>query len=561
MNPQEQRHEALMKRREDLLKAACFRQTAEGLIYRAPNPWIFGPSDHFHVTEAMQREIVAALVAKPQTPEWRKSQLLGFGVLALSILTMVASFLSLYGLRYPAAERVSSLAVVALLVVLSATLAGLHYTAKRQRQKLQLILATATRSKHRISNADVLWAAKTSGDGPAIRRQCLISGLFYGVAGAAFAGYALVTSKDRIGFIDNLQPEYCLAVALGFAIQAGRSLYQARAGSIVATSRAIDQRFKVMFAVLTVGYVALAFGYLGLQLAGVIKPDYPSMRARLERRAVEGDAAAMNSLGELYRSGRGVPQDYAKARNWFEKAAADGNGQAMFWLGWFAQNGFAGSQDYIAARHWFEKAAATGDGSAMTWTGRLYLYGQGVAKDYTMAREWFEKAATANNVAGMHYLGLIYRQGWGVAQDYTKARGWYEKASAGGFSASMNELGMMDVNGWGATADVTKARAWYEKAAAAGNLQGMQHAAILLDRGEGGSTDPKRAAHLVLQSAKLGHAWSQKVLGSPGIVLSPDARIEIKRELTDLALYDGPIDERWDDKIRATVDTYLKQPG
>ena len=561
INPQVQRQDALVKRREDLIKAAYFRQTADGLIYRAPNPWIFGRADHFQVTEAHQIEIVAAFVPKVQTREWRISQVLGFGVIALSILAMIASLLNLYGLRYPAAETASSFAAAALLIVMAATLTGLHYAAKRQRQKLQPILATATPARERISNADVLWAMRTSGGRPAIRRQGLISGVIYGVASAAIAGYALISSKDRIGFVDNLQPEYCLALALGFAIQAGRNLYQARTGMIAANTRTTDQRFKVMFAVLTFGYVALAFGYLGLELSGVIKRDDAATHARFERRAAAGDGAAMSALGGLYREGRGVPLDYAKARDWFEKAAAQSDEHAMFWLGWLAQKGLAGPQDYVAARQWYEKSALIGNGSAMTWTGWLYLYGQGVPKDFIKAREWFEKAAAANNVAGMHNLGSIYRHGWGVAQDYTQARSWYLKAAAGSFAASMNELGMMDMNGWGTAPDVAKARTWFEKAAAAGNLDAMQHVAILLDRGDGGSMDTKRAAHLVLQSAKLGHSWSQNALGSPGIVLSPGTRLDIKRELSGLALYDGPIDERWDDKIRAAVDTYLKKPG
>jgi hypothetical protein len=44
-----------------------------------------------------------------------------------------------------------------------------------------------------------------------------------------------------------------------------------------------------------------------------------------EKAAALGDAVAMNNLGVLYNTGRGVSRDYAEARRWYEKAAALGN--------------------------------------------------------------------------------------------------------------------------------------------------------------------------------------------------------------------------------------------
>jgi TPR repeat protein len=44
----------------------------------------------------------------------------------------------------------------------------------------------------------------------------------------------------------------------------------------------------------------------------------------LKTRATQGDVVAQNSLGGMYRMGKGVPQDYAEALKWFRLSAAQG---------------------------------------------------------------------------------------------------------------------------------------------------------------------------------------------------------------------------------------------
>ena len=550
----------LSKRSEDVIKASCFRATDGGYVYRAPNPWVFGRSDHFRVTEAQRAAILDILVPKPGTREFQTSRQLGRGVLALTTLSLITGLLVLYGNRYPTVEMAGAIAAAMLLFVLVGTLIAISRVATRARKNLEPILSKAPQTDERISNADVLWAMRTSGGRDATRRQWLIGGCVSAFCSAAFGFIAFQGWSVNASIMEKLQPGYLLVVAVWLAVQSGLSFYRARTIETSTAAKATDRRWKWSFWALTFGYLAIVFINAGLQISGTIKPDYVAMRARNERAANNGDGAAMNILGGLYREGRGVTQDYAKAREWFQKGADTGNTSSMFWLGWLSQKGLAGPQDFVAARQWFDKAAEGGDGSAMTWNGWLYQNGQGVPKDYGKAREWFERAAAANNTAGMHNLGNLYRNGWGTPKDEAKAFTWYEKAAKGGFVLSMNELGAMYTNGKGVAQDAAKAREWLEKSAAAGNLDAMQHTAVALDRGDGGATDPVRAAHLVLQSAKLGHPWSQKVLRAPSIFLTPASRTEIKRELTTIAHYNGPIDDQWDDNVRATVEAYLKAP-
>jgi TPR repeat protein len=41
--------------------------------------------------------------------------------------------------------------------------------------------------------------------------------------------------------------------------------------------------------------------------------------------AIQGDPFAQNNLGDMYASGRGVPESKAEAIKWFRRAAEQGN--------------------------------------------------------------------------------------------------------------------------------------------------------------------------------------------------------------------------------------------
>ncbi|KAF9343093.1 hypothetical protein BGX26_006274, partial [Mortierella sp. AD094] len=46
--------------------------------------------------------------------------------------------------------------------------------------------------------------------------------------------------------------------------------------------------------------------------------------------ANQGNAVALNNLGEMYQYGKGVPQDYSKAMEWYLKAAKQGHASAQY---------------------------------------------------------------------------------------------------------------------------------------------------------------------------------------------------------------------------------------
>ena len=72
---------------------------------------------------------------------------------------------------------------------------------------------------------------------------------------------------------------------------------------------------------------------------------------------------------------------------------------------------------------------------------------------------------------------------------------------------------------------------------------------------------PARAARLILQSAKLGHAWSRNGLAGPLTFLSPETRLELKRELGKLGYYSGTIDAPTETAARSAAEAYLEKSG
>ena len=543
--------------RREMCKAAFFKPTGGGYVYRAPNPYVFGCGKHYIVTEG-QREAILEVLAPPATTRVaRFARALGFGFIGLLGLSLLVCLLGLYTSRLPTIEYVVIALGAPLLPLLIALLAMTYSLTTLQLTRLQPILANAMPTDERITHADVMWSLQTSGDRTAQQRKAIIGGVLSALIAAALAGAAILSWPKYGGGFAYVQPVSLATFAALSLISTAAVLWRAvtAAGE---SSRAFDRALRrVAFGVAAI-FIAVTVAYLGLSLTGAIGPNYTEMFERAEIAAANGDAEAMARLGWLHRDGKGVAQNYGKAQEWYEKSAAAGNTNAMVSLGVMFQTGLVGRRDYVKARAWFDQAAAAGNANAMDWIGFCYQHGLGVASDLAAARQWYQKAAAMGYGPAQHHLGMLYLNAWGVPQDYGRAREWFLKAAAAGHGASMDQLGMMSISGFGAAKDPAAARGWYEKAVSAGNLDGMQHLANMLDQGNGGPADQVRAAHLLLQSAERGHAWSRCVLAGPLSLFTPGTRNALKSELAKLGHDSGAIDDLWDDAARAAYRAYIK---
>jgi TPR repeat protein len=118
-----------------------------------------------------------------------------------------------------------------------------------------------------------------------------------------------------------------------------------------------------------------------------VAEDSDKAQMWFEEAAAHGNSSAISSLGQLYTE----KGDRAKALVWYEKVrsvAANGDPAAMDTLGDFYAGGWGVPQDYRKAREWYEKAFAKGGKYAANKIADLYDNGHGVPKDANKAREW-----------------------------------------------------------------------------------------------------------------------------------------------------------------------------
>jgi hypothetical protein len=152
------------------------------------------------------------------------------------------------------------------------------------------------------------------------------------------------------------------------------------------------------FAVLLVFLATPAWAGMDEGIAAYNRGDYATALREFRPLAEQGLAEAQYNLGNMYRTGWGVPQDYAEAERWYRRAVEQGNASAQFNLG--------------------------------------VMYYNSLPQDYTEAAKWFRKAANQGNADAQYHLGAIYDNGYGVPQDYVQAHMWYSLAEAQGRTAA-----------------------------------------------------------------------------------------------------------------------------
>ena len=94
--------------------------------------------------------------------------------------------------------------------------------------------------------------------------------------------------------------------------------------------------------------------------SALISGNYETAHARLLKAAQSGDAAAQNSLGNLYLLGLGVSRDYKAAAGWYLKAALQDHAPAQANLGHVHNQGLGVPKDLIQAFGWFRLAKKKG---------------------------------------------------------------------------------------------------------------------------------------------------------------------------------------------------------
>ena len=240
--------------------------------------------------------------------------------------------------------------------------------------------------------------------------------------------------------------------------------------------------------------------------------DYESAFNMFKQAAEHGNAEAQDTLGEMYKWGRGVERDDAEALSWYRKAAEQGNADAQYNLGdAYRFEMFDLEQNDVEAVKWYHKAAEQGSIAGYLGLARIYR-----DKKNPEAVKWWRKVAELElegvDVAQLQ-LGELYEYGICTEQNDVEAVKWYCKAAERGNSHAQYKLGYMYENGRGVESDDAEAVSWYRKAAEQGNADAQWNLGYMYAHGRGVESDDAEAVSWYRKAAEQGNARAQCFLG------------------------------------------------
>ena len=182
------------------------------------------------------------------------------------------------------------------------------------------------------------------------------------------------------------------------------------------------------------------------------------------KKAEEGDPVEQFKYGQALRTGKlTIKQDAAKAVEFFRKSVAQGNADAMNALGECLLGGTGTDIDPVAAVAQFRAASDAGLAAAQTNLGRCLASGVGCDKDEAGAVAEFGKAADQGDTQAMFLLSKALWDGVGTPADPDKATEWMVKAAESDFASARPIAAIRLWNGDHVGKDRGKAEAFWTK--------------------------------------------------------------------------------------------------
>ena len=263
---------------------------------------------------------------------------------------------------------------------------------------------------------------------------------------------------------------------------------------------------------------SLAENALGLLLEQGSAADgrAPSPSAALfwyRRAAKRGYIGALIRLGDIYRSGRGLPKDLLQAVRLFHCAALQGSRRGQFAMGVCCERGEGIPKDGAAAVVWYESAAKSGYAPAQNNLGGCYEYGIGVQEDLLSAVEWYTKASAEGEPNATCRLGLCYENGRGVAQSPEKAFRLYENAAKYGHPVALYRLALYYDRGFTLPTQVAYAAHLYERSAKGGLGDAAYAMALCCEEGRGVAKSPEGCLSWLKLASERGSVQGSYELG------------------------------------------------
>lgn len=161
-----------------------------------------------------------------------------------------------------------------------------------------------------------------------------------------------------------------------------------------------------------------------------VRADPARGRSLLREAAEAGDGIAQYRMGEMSRTGDGMPRDPVQARRWFEQALASGFPEAAGPLGRLLLA--AGERDRAGGL--LEQAARYGDGEARQYLVDEWLAGRYVPGNQTLGLIVLRHAASQKHLVAIAKLGEIYLGGHVPGVGTLEGRRLLEEALGAGMS-------------------------------------------------------------------------------------------------------------------------------
>ena len=127
--------------------ALLFKPTSVGFIYRAPNPWIFGRTEHYVVNETQKGELLGILVAP--------RPVLRLAVIVAGILLWAVAMGTIAWAFSPHEDPTVGDVVIMIVLTFAALFLALHLALRHKLRRLQPILAGATRTTAVITSSEM----------------------------------------------------------------------------------------------------------------------------------------------------------------------------------------------------------------------------------------------------------------------------------------------------------------------------------------------------------------------------------------------------------------------
>ncbi len=227
----------------------------------------------------------------------------------------------------------------------------------------------------------------------------------------------------------------------------------------------------------------------------------------------EQSAYYFESLGDMYRWGKGVEVDYAQAFRYYAQAVKN-NARIFYILGEMYANGWGTAKDPVLAEKSYRGAvkryrqdAANGAEDGICNLAYMYETGKGVDRvDAEEACRLYEVAADKGSARGQYALGWMYEHGKGVEVDKEVAKNWYEQAAEQGHATALNNLGWLcelGVGEPGGKKNISKAIAFYQQACRHNEKYAFKNLARLSAQGDGLTRDQEAADRLYRRAFEL----------------------------------------------------------